>query len=686
MKPVKLIPVFYIVFLASGPAVLSASEDEIIVTATRSEKQPESIAAAVTVVGQADIQTGRQQLGLDEALNRIPGLFFQNRYNFSQDLRVSIRGFGTRANFGIRGIKVLVDELPSTLADGQSNVDDIDMGSVGRIEVLRGPASSLYGSAAGGVLSLHTEEGTATPFAEAGLLFGEFAQQKYQLKAGGEYGKLNYLLNASHLAMEGYREHAQVEHSLFNSKFRYAINATSALTVIVNAIDSPVAKDPGALNAAAVLADRRQAQARNLSSNAGEELAQQKLGLVFKKSFRKKHQISLRNYYIWRDFETFLPIGTHIPITPDDGVVAFDRLFFGGGGQYTYAGTLFGRPNRLMIGFDIDRQEDRRQRFLNNAGVAGALSFAQQEEADSRGLYIRNEFAWSDTLEFSVGGRYDSLALSVKDQFLTNGDQSSRLDFDEFSPTVGILWRLFDVLHLYANYAASFETPTFTELANPARNLNVNLGGFNLVQAQTADSVELGLKVSLGERIYFDLAVFTMQVEGEISSMSNIGNRSFFENADTMRQGIEAMLIMDMPGNLQLSSAYTCSDFRFDRFVSNPVLEGNALPGIPPHQFYIELAWRHDSGGYLIWDMLVVDDFFVNNANSAKNPAYQVSNLRMGHEFSSGRLRFSSYLGINNLLDEQYNANARLNAFGGHFFEPAPGRHIYGGLAIRYAY
>ena len=666
--------------------VVGASADEIIVTATRGDKQLSEIPAAVSLVEREDIQTGRQQLGLDESLNRIPGLFFQNRYNFTQDLRVSIRGFGARANFGIRGIKVLVDDIPSTLADGQSGVDDIDIGSAERIEVTRGPSSSLYGSASGGVISLYTEEGAEKPFAEAGVTIGEFGQQKYGLKTSGQHGRLNYLMNVSHLSMDGYRDHSRVEHNLFNSKFRYEIDETASLAVIINAVDSPTADDPGALTVADVITDPRQAQARNLSSNAGEELDQQKLGFVYKKSFGEKHEVILRNYYTWRDFETFLPIGTHIPFVSDDGVVGFDRFFFGGGGQYTYSDTLFGRPNRLVIGVDIDRQEDDRQRFLNNAGVKGALSFDQLEEADSYGFYIRNEIAITNKLELSIGGRYDKLELSVDDKFLANGDQSSELDFDEFSPTVGLLWKPLDDIQFYANYATSFETPTFTELANPARNLNVNLGGFNNVSAQTADSFEIGLKGNIGERAYFDVAAFTMQVDDEITSVTNIGNRSFFENADTERRGIEAMLVMDIIENLKLTSAYTYSDFEFDRFASNPAFAGNALPGIPEHQFYVELAYRHDSGAYLIWDMLLVDDFFVNNANSAKNQAYEVANLRLGHEFSTGKLRFAPYLGINNLFDEKYNANARINAFGGRFFEPAPNRHVYGGVNIRYSF
>ncbi len=667
------------------PAARHTTE-EIIVNAGRIDKPVQRIPQALSVVSREDIQPGRQQLGLDESLARVPGLFFQNRYNFAQDLRIAMRGFGARANFGIRGIKVFVDGIPSTLADGQSGVDDIDLGAAARIEVMRGPSSSLYGSAAGGVISIHTETGPKRPFIEAGLNFGDFDQQKYQLKAGGQYERLNYLLNVSHLALDGHRQHARLAHTLFNSKWRYQLDPKAELTLIVNAVDSPIAEDPGALNEAAVANDRRQAQVRNVRSNAGEELAQQKLGLVYKKSFGDKRQLLLRNYYTWRDFDAFLPLGTHIPFAPDDGAVALSRFFFGGGGQYSHVGTFFSRANRFVIGFDIDRQQDERQRFVNKAGVRGGLSFDQVEQAAAYGVYVRNELAFTDRLEISVGGRYDRLALSLRDRFLPNGDQSSKVDFDEFSPMLGISWRAFETVHLYANYSLAFETPTFSELANPARNFNLNLGGFNNVKAQTAESFEVGIKGKLARRIYLDIAAFAMQVEDEITGIGNIGNRAFFENADTRRRGLEAMLVMDMFKGLKLSSAYTWSDFEFERLEARPALAGKTLPGIPAHQFYLELAWRHDSGAYLIWDLLLVDALFVNNANSVRNPAYKVANLRLGHELGAGKLRLAPYLGINNLFNEKYNANTRLNAFGGRFFEPAPRRHFYGGIRLRYRF
>ena len=659
--------------------------EEMVVISTRVEQSLGDVPAAVSVVEKNDIQRGRQQLGLDESLNRVPGVFSQNRFNFAQDLRLSIRGFGARANFGIRGLKIYADGIPATMADGQSGVDDIDLGSTRRIEVTRGPSSSLYGASSGGVINLFTEDGPETPFVETAITVGEYDHQKYQLKAGGQSGKLNYLISGSHLSFDGYRDLSTVESTQLNSKFRYDFDGDADLTVVFSLVDSPTADDAGAITIAQVDTDRTQAQPRNLSSNAGEELTQQKIGFVYNRTMSEKTEFTVRNYYLWRDFSTFLPIGTHIAFVADDGVVEFDRFFYGGGVQFKFSGEMFGKPNQVIAGVDIDIQEDDRQRYLNEAGVKGALSFDQREQAETYGFFVRDELDVTDEVTLIVGLRYDEVDLTVKDRYLVNDNQSSSIDFDEFSPTLGLVWDINPDVSMYANYATSFETPTFTELASPARNLDVSLGGFNNVDAQRAKSVEVGFRGGfLDDRIYFDVAAFTMQVDDEITSVSNIGNRSFFENADTDRNGLEVYAIVELTEELKFSFAYTYSDFEIDSFPTNTDLNGNSLPGLPDNQLFAELTYDHDSGFYIIGDVLYVDDLYANNANSVSNDSSTVANLRLGLSKDFGQWNVSPFLGINNLFDEEYNSNVRINGFGGRLFEPGPERNIYGGVSLRY--
>ena len=659
--------------------------EEIIVVGSRSEQQLGDVPMAVSLVKLRDIQQGRQELGLDESLSRVPGLFMQNRYNFAQDLRVSIRGFGSRASFGIRGIQVFADGLPVTLPDGQSGTDDLDIGSAESIEVIRGPSASLYGTAAGGVISLTTEAPPEEAFVDGSVTAGEFGHRKYQVKTGGQTGRLGYLVNASYLEMDGFRDHSRVEHGLINSKFRYEIDDASDLTAIVNLVDSPQAEDPGGITRDEAAEDRRQAQPRNTSSNAGEEFDQQRLGLVYNKRFGESHELTLRGYSMWKDFRTFIPIGSHIPFVGDDGVIQFDREYHGGGALYTFTDSLAGLPNRFSVGVDVDIQGDDRRRVIYYAGVQGAVVGDRRGEAESRGGDGRNESDLTDTLTLSVGGRFDSLELAVDDRYLVNGDQSGDLDFQEFSPAVGLMWNPAPALSLYTNYATSFETPTFTELGSPAQELNVNLGGFNNVDAQQADSFEVGIKgMLLQDRLFYDVAAFTMDVEDEITNIESIGNRAFFENSNTERNGIEAQIQAQLTDRLDLTASYTYSDFSFEFFENEPDVVGGRIPGIPEHLFFAELAYTHPSGYYAIWDIQSVGEFFADNANEEEVDSYVVSNLRVGGEYEINGTRVSPFLGINNLFDEDYFSNVRINAFGGRAFEPAPERHVYGGVRVRF--
>ncbi len=669
---------------AQDQAESSNPLEEVVVIGTRTDARLGQIPLAVSVVGQDTIQRGRQQIALDESLSRIPGIITQNRYN---DLRISIRGFGSRANFGIRGIKVFSDGIPATLADGQSGTDDLDLGSAQSVEVVRGPSAALYGTASGGVISVTTEEPPQENFIASRLIFDEYGHQNYQLKTGGQAGNLGFLINASHLEKTGYRDYTRRQQSLINSKFRYEIDPSSDLLLIANAVSSPESRSAGAITLAEALADPGQAQPRNVSSNAGGEFDAQRLGLVYNKRMDSQRDFTLRAYSAWKDLDAFLPFGTHIPFAPDDGGLSLDRIFYGGGARYTQLGTVGGLPNTLTVGADMDIQKDDRQRFINNAGIRGDLTLEQKEKAEALGLYFRNETALTDTVSLSIGGRYDKIDLSINDLYLANADQSGSLEFSEFNPSVGLLWNATDNLSLYMNYATAFETPTFTELGNPAQSLNVNLGGFANVDAQTAESIELGAKGSNASgSLYYDLAIYTMDVDDEIVNVVSIANRAFFENASTDRQGLEAQLQADLTDNLKLTLSYTYSDFAFDSFDSQPDAVGQPLPGIPEHQIFAELAYDFSSRGYVVWDAINVGEFTANNAGTQQVDSYLVSNLRVGSDyaFNDGRQTVSPFIGINNLFDEGYFANVRINAFGGRSYEPAPGRHVYGGVNIRF--
>src|SRR5690606_2498608 len=453
--------------------------EEIVVTATRLETTLDHVPAAVSVVSKDDIQLGRQQLALDESLSRVPGLFMQNRYNFAQDLRVSIRGFGARANFGIRGVKILVDGIPETLPDGQGSVDSIDLGATSQIEVIRGPSSTLYGNASGGVISLTSEPPPEEPFAELRVSGGRYDFQKLQFKAGGSGERVGYLLSVSDSKFDGFREQSRYENTQLSGRFNVDLDRDRQLLAVVNLTDQPVSDDPGGITAQMAAENPSAAWPANIAFRAGEALEQQRLGFVYSMPLGDGHKLSARNYYVWRDFSNSLPF-------VDGGIVDLDRFFVGGGLSYTYDGFWLDRPNRLVIAIDYDNQDDDRRRFDNNSGLQGALTFDQNESVRSRGIFLQNELSISEQLLLTMGIRFDEVVFDVTDRYLSDGDDSGRRTLDGTSPMVGLTYAFSPNLNLYATYSTAFETPTTTEFNDPSGG-----GGFNpTLDPQEASNIE----------------------------------------------------------------------------------------------------------------------------------------------------------------------------------------------------
>jgi iron complex outermembrane receptor protein len=656
--------------------------EEVVVTATRIPTELTSLPFAVGSVGEDQVQRARQQLGLDESLVAIPGLFFQNRYNFAQDLRIAIRGFGARANFGIRGIRIFADDIPLTLPDGQGSVDAIDLGSVQQIDVIRGPFSAVYGSASGGVINIRTEDGPESPFLSARLNFGSYDYSQGQVKAGGQSGKLNWLANASATKLDGYRDHAEFKSRLFNSKFRYDFSEETRLTVVFNAVDSPRANDPGGLNAREVAEDRRQAAPRNLLYNAGESLDQQSLGLAFRTQVRDGQELMIRNYYVHRDFSNRLPFDVNS--NGQGGSVDLGRRFAGIGGNYGWTGTIAGRRNHLVLGLDHDAQRDHRKRYANNQGTLGELTTNQDEDVTTTGLYIQNVLDFADAASLTLGGRWDNVDYEVSDR--TGGGGSGSRDFNEFSPMAGINWAVREAVNLYGNISRSFDPPATTELANPDGPT-----GFNQdLESQTATNYEIGVKGLLSGKLRYELALFHIKVRDEIVPFELEGSgQSFFQNAGrSSHDGLEAAITLDLAEGLAGTATYTWSDFTFDDFVGigGEVYDGNRIPGIPQHLFNLDLNWAHTSGFYAAWDFLYVGEFYADNANTVETDDYLVSNLRSGFRWQKNQWVFEPFIGISNLFDKEYMANVRLNASFGRYYEPAPERNFYAGFLLRYGF
>ena len=650
---------------------------EITVAAPRLPQTDLKSPQSVSVIGRPLLQKGQPQLTADEALQYVPGLFALNAHNYAQDLRVSIRGFGARSAFGIRGIKLLVDGLPETTPDGQAQVDNLDLGMMERVEVIRGPSSGLYGNASGGVISYYTEDAPDRPFAEARLTFGSYDLQRYQLKTGFSGKKVGFLLHGSRTTLDGYRVNSAAESNLINGKLTYQISPASNLKVLFNYLDSPVAEDPGGINLEQAKTAPSSARDRNLSFRAGEAISQGKLGLVYNLELPKEQSLQANAYYIFRDFASFLPF-------EGGGRVKFDRSFWGSGFSHLLNRTVGKAQVQMRTGVEFAGQTDDRTRFDNLMGQEGNKTLDQAESFNSIGFFHVQEWQLLEKLQLRGALRYETIRIEAEDRFLSNGDDSGSQDLNSLNPSIGLNLQISKALYGFATISTSFETPTLTELSNnPAGS-----GGFNPnLDPQRSTNYEIGVKGLLQSRFKYELALFRIRVKDELIpfELEDFPGRTFYRNAgQSIRNGVEISSQYNFARGWNAFLQYSYSDFKYDDFrVDDERLDGNQLPGIPKHAGFFGLSYSGVSGFFTNIQLRYVGELFANDSNTVTDDAYALLNLRLGYQKAWGNFVLTPFFGLNNALDASYNSNIRINAFGSRFFEPAPEINAYGGVKAR---
>lgn len=680
--PIKDKLFFVLIFLVTIPLSGTTQEVDttlalapITVNATRYETTDTKSSFSLTQVSKNFIQRGQAQLAANESLNTVPGLFALNPNNFAQDLRISIRGFGARAAFGIRGVKVLVDGIPESTPDGQAQVDNLALGIVENIEVIRGPSSSLYGNASGGVVSFQTEKPSTEGFVEGRFLRGSYGLQQYQLKTARQKGKFSYLLHGVHVKTDGYRENSGMKNTVLNGKFGFHFNEKDKLSLLINYGNSPQADDPGGINLEQVQQNRRSARDRNLLFKGGESVEQFRLGAIYDKQLTEKGQLQFKAYHTARDFTNRLPFEF-------GGIVAFDRQFSGGGISYILDDQASDKPFVLRAGIELENQADNRQRFKNLEGVQGDKTLDQKESFLNFSAHYFQEYRLFKKFKSIIGGRYDYIRIKADDFFLSNGDASGQSSYNKYNSTIGFSYDISDHSFLYLNWSTSFETPTLNELSNNP----LGSGGFNTdLKPQEAESIEVGFKGIANRKLRYELVLFNIDVSDEILpfELEEFPGRDFFENAgSTNRIGAELSLTYNITKGVTAYLTHTYSNFSFKEFND---FDDNILPGIPKHSTFTALSYLHPAGIFFNANARFISSIYTNNANSVQDNSYAVVNFNMGYKRTwEDGVQIEPFLGVNNLLDKAYNDNIRINAFGGRFYEPAPSLNLYGGVTVRF--
>ncbi len=698
---------------APASASTSTQLDPVIISVERSRQTTFDAPAAITAVTRETIESAGPQVNLSEALNRVPGITVLNRQNYSQDLQLSIRGFGSRSTFGIRGVRLIVDGIPATMPDGQGQASNIALTSAGRIEVLRGPMAQLYGNAAGGVVQVFTDMDLGPPTTTLSGSLGPYGQNKVGVKFGGAGPNDAVSIDASTFHTDGYRPHSKATRDQINAKWQHDFGADSRFSLVLNSLDQPVSLDPLGLNAA---------QFRNgtpgnafyvaaLAQDPRKTVLQQQIGGVLEQRLGEATQLTARIYFGQRDLDNALsiprpPSTAQTFSTASGGIVVFSRSYQDLGVQLSHALKFDnGQALRLVGGIDLDESDEDRQGYINDLGVRGALKRDERNRADNRDAFVQASFDLDPQWTATAGLRSSHVRFRSQDFFtapanpaiagdLPNPDDSGSLSFSATSPVLGMSWRAAPTLNVYANAGQGFETPTFTELSYRPGGLT----GLNTdLRASKSRHAEIGAKWKYAGSQRLDVALFDIATRNEIVVDTNLNGRSTFKNAGkTSRRGIELSHVGQLGESLRTTLSLTALRARFDEaFVSGSgatavsIPAGNHLPGTPERSAFAELAWapRGAWGGFNSGvEVVHTGKLYVNDANTDAASAATVLNLRAGFQQTLGEWQFSQLLRVDNATDRNYAGSVIVNEGNSRFFEPAMPRNWLVGLKARYEF
>ena len=671
----------------AATAVEPVTLDPVVVTATRRAERSFDVAAGVDRIDAATIQAGQPMVNLTETLIRVPGLVSFNRQNYAQDLQISSRGFGARSTFGVRGIRLYQDEIPATMPDGQGQTGSFGLLSAESIEVLRGPYSSQYGNAAGGVISVTTEDGRRPPSLTFSSSAGSYGMWVLGLKANGRIGDVGYVAAASRFETDGYRDHSSARRDLGNAKLTWRSD-TTRITVIGSVQEQPGTEDPLGLTRAQWQANPRQVDPVALQFDTRKTIRQQQGGAAIEHKLGAGATLRVSGYAGRRGVRQNLAL-SGIGETSSGGVVDLDRDFGGIGARLILDAKLAGRPLTITAGVDGDRMSEHRRGFVNNNGSVGLLRRDEIDSVTNRDAWASIEWLPIDALSLTAGIRHSDVRFSSDDRYITaqNPDDSGRRNFSRATPVAGIVWHATPELNVYASYGQGFETPTFAELAYRPGGTGLNFA----LRPATSRAVETGIKWIGGKRHRVNVAAFSVRGSDEIVTDAASGGRTTFRNASsTRRNGFEAVWDARWPGAVTTHIAYTYLKAWFvDEFRSGTpavvVPAGARLPGVPRSTAYAEIAWKPARTTPLgafqaAVEVNAVDRIFINDRNSDAAPRYVVANAWMGFEQGVRSLTLREYVRVNNIADRKYVGSVIVGDANGRSFEPAPGRNWAAGV------
>ncbi|MFL2628225.1 MAG: TonB-dependent receptor family protein [Candidatus Marisimplicoccus sp.] len=643
--------------------------DEIIVKSAKIISNKKTTPLSISSKNLSDDQVFAQQLSLQEYLNNIPGVFTTSANNFSQDLRLSIRGFGARSSFGIRGIKIIVDGIPQTSPDGQTQLDNLPIGIMESLEVIRGPAANLYGNSSGGVITINTISGDGQNKTNYKAIFGAYDYKSVMRLKTYNWDKTDLVVYYDTKESNGFRQFSGFKNKTINLKVSHRFSEKSNLVYQLNSANSPYAYDSGGLNIEEVNQDRRSARQRNIDYKTKETVKHLKTGLSWSLDINDRANIQSFAFYQHRDFYSLLPFEF-------GGIISLDKDVFGFGSRLENKKTQNNYVNTFQLGFDYSNQKDQRDRYRNNSGEEGENVFSQLEKFSSLGLYILNQAEFENGVLLRLGSRFDSNKIATD-------NMNESIILNKLNPSIGITYNTNNRSNLFITVGTSFETPTLNELSN---NPTGGMGFNKDLEPISSLSYEYGWKGNFSNSS-LEIIGYNILSSNEILpfELEEYPGKNFYRNVgETLRSGLE------LNWNYFLSSAaiqlsYTISDNKFKSYeINDSQLKGKKIPGIPNQLFDLSVLFKFQEELNLKMDYQLVGKRFADNLNLTEIESHSLLTLKISKPFYVKRIKLNSFIGVNNILNEKYFDNIRLNAFGKRYYEPAPNRNVYLGADISF--
>jgi iron complex outermembrane receptor protein len=675
----------------------------VIVTGSRVEHDIADFPAAIDVIDARQIRDTQMRVNASESLVAVPGLVIQNRQNYAQDLQISSRGFGARSTFGVRGVRLIADGIPATMPDGQGQAATFNLDMAERIEVLRGPFSVVYGNHSGGVVQLFTREGRGSPTAETTVSAGSDGMWKVDLNAQGETYGMGYVVDASRFGTEGYRAHSAARRDQGFTKLSFKPDGDSKLTVTASGLSQHNTQDPLGVTwgtferdprAGEIDATDTQTPKRTLADryNTRKSIDHQQAGAIYERRFGEDRLRAMvyggnRSVIQYQSFSRAF----QAPPTHSGGVVDFDRDFYGATLNWLFVRPLAGGKLSTTVGIDLDRSLDDRKGYENfiadqsgvQFGVKGALRRDETDVLTSVDPYVQAE--WQGGPWVITGGlRHSRLKVEVNDRFLSNGNDSGKIDYRRTTPVLGVLYKVDRGLNLYASAARGFETPTLNELFYSSGGTGFN---FRLSPAKSRH-LEVGAKAVLGADTRIDAALFQVRTDDELVVDSSVAGRTSYRNAaQTLRRGAEVSLDTTLAAGWSARLALSMLRATYETGFG-AVQPGSRLPGVPRATMYGELAWKEESGRFgAALETVANGKVYAEDTNTERPaPGYAVANLRVQARQEVERWRFKQFLRLNNVFDRQYAGSVIVGDANKRYYEAAPGRQWVAGFSAEYRF